>query len=60
MNAREFYRLTQYSIAQRNKPTMAVKLTSRRSAKSMGNGTGQKFLKNGRVISELTRSQLGY
>lgn len=60
MNATTFYNLRQYDYAKKHKPSQAVKVTSRRSTKSNGNGTGQKFLKHGRIVSELSRGQLGY
>jgi hypothetical protein len=50
MPQHELRRLLGFQYAKRHSPTQAKRVTSRRSAKSARNATGQKFLKGGRIV----------
>lgn len=58
MSNKEFRRLRAYEIASKYAPRRIGHTPSRRQTKSVGNATGQKFLKTGGIVSELSRRQL--
>lgn len=54
MSNKKTTRLLAFSYAKQHRFIPSVKITSRRTSKSQSNATGQKFLKNGRIISEVS------
>lgn len=54
MTRQETKRLLAFQWAKNHSFKPSIRITSRRSAKSMSNATGQKFLKNGRIVSEVS------
>ncbi len=54
MIRKETKRLLAFSYAKQHRFIPSITVVSRRTAKSMSNATGQKFLKNGRIISEVS------
>lgn len=54
MTRKETKRLLAFSYAKQHRFIPSIKVVSRRTSKSASNATGQKFLKNGRIVSEVS------
>lgn len=50
--SKEWTRLMAYYNASRHRPTMSRQITGRRFVKMQGTGTGQRFLKNARIVAD--------
>lgn len=58
MSRQETKRLLAFSYAKIHSFKPSITVVSRRTAKSFKNATGQKFLKNGRIISEVSMEKV--
>lgn len=54
MPKKELSRLMAFHYARVHSFKPTIRITSRRTAKSASNATDQKFLKNGKIISEVS------